>query len=74
MSAPTGFAAMSHESHGLCFCSADGHCGGGSECDGQCGEYTGWLCPDCGKESEDGEPESHLCWGVPTPPDSGSTS
>lgn len=23
-----------------------------------------WTCPDCGKESEDGEPESHICWGA----------
>lgn len=27
-------------------------------------DYDGWLCPDCGKESEDGEPETHVCWGA----------
>lgn len=23
-----------------------------------------WTCPSCGKESEDGLPETHLCWGA----------
>ena len=25
-----------------------------------------WTCPTCGKESEDGEPETHICWGAET--------
>ena len=36
MSAPTGFAAMSHESHGLCWCGIGSHCSGGWHCDGEC--------------------------------------
>lgn len=50
MSAPTGFAAMSHESHGLCFCSADGHCGGGSACAGECADEHPNICERCGRE------------------------
>lgn len=30
------FTAMSHESHGLCFCSTEGHCAGGRDCEGEC--------------------------------------
>lgn len=30
-----GFCAMSHESHGQCFCSPS-HCQGGPECQGEC--------------------------------------
>jgi hypothetical protein len=28
-----GMTAMSHESHGLCFCAVGNHCGGPDDCD-----------------------------------------
>lgn len=68
MSAPTGFAAMSHESHGLCWCGIGSHCSGGWHCDGECIDEHPDICERCGRE-----PACQTHFGpCPETPDSGS--